>query len=198
MDKINTADFEGRMGRIEDLIHSIDGIIDADAREKARELVQSLMELHSVGIERMLEITDAVGAGGDPIIARFVADPLVSNLLLIHGLHPVSLESRVVQALEAVRPRLGQHGGSVKLLSVTENGEVRLRLEGNCHGCPSSRVTLKYSIEEAIYAAAPDVSTIEVEGVADPRVMAAETLPKFTECPRPEEIGANFEKEQPV
>jgi Fe-S cluster biogenesis protein NfuA len=197
MERTNTADFARRMGRIESLIHSINEVADADTKEKARELTQSLMELHSAGIERMLEITDATGANGDLIVAGFVADPIVSNLLLIHGLHPISLESRVTQALDAVRPRLGQHGGSVELLSVTENGEVRLRLEGNCHGCPSSRVTLKYSIEEAIYAAAPDVNTIEVEGVADSIGMAtgAGKVSNFTECPSP---GGKLEKEQPV
>jgi hypothetical protein len=42
---------------------------------------------------------------------------------------------------------------------------VRLRLNGSCHGCPSSQATLRYTIEEAIYAAAPDVAAIQVEGV---------------------------------
>ena len=48
------------------------------------------------------------------------------------------------------------------------DGVVRLRMQGSCHGCPSSAMTLKNAIEEAIYAAAPDVAAIEVEGVVDP------------------------------
>ncbi len=47
------------------------------------------------------------------------------------------------------------------------SGVVRLRMQGSCHGCPSSALTLKNAIEEAIYAAAPDVAAIEVEGVVD-------------------------------
>ncbi|HEX4149448.1 MAG TPA: NifU family protein, partial [Pirellulales bacterium] len=66
------------------------------------------------------------------------------------------------------RPLLGAHGGNVLLLGVTAEGAVHLRLEGNCHGCASSQATLKSTIEQAIYAAAPEVSAIHVEGVAEP------------------------------
>jgi Fe-S cluster biogenesis protein NfuA len=99
-------------------------------------------------------------------------------------LHPLDLETRVRGALESVKPRLGQHGGSVELIGVTPEGGIKLRLEGNCHGCPSSRVTLKSSIEEAIYAAAPDVTGMEVEGAVDAFASAAnDAKPKFTVCP---------------
>lgn len=51
------------------------------------------------------------------------------------------------------------------MLGIAE-GVVQLRLVGSCNGCPSSSMTFKLAIEEAIYAAAPDVSAITVEGVA--------------------------------
>jgi Fe-S cluster biogenesis protein NfuA/nitrite reductase/ring-hydroxylating ferredoxin subunit len=88
-------------------------------------------------------------------------------LLILHGLHPFDLETRVRQALDKVRPYLGSHGGNVELLGVTAEGVVRLRLAGSCHGCPSSQVTLKYAIEEEIYKAAPDLTAIQVEGAVD-------------------------------
>jgi nitrite reductase/ring-hydroxylating ferredoxin subunit len=47
---------------------------------------------------------------------------------------------------------------------VDDLGAVTLRLEGNCHGCPSSSATLKLAVEEAIYEAAPDVTAIIVQG----------------------------------
>src|SRR6185295_615994 len=123
-----------------------------------------LAELYSAGLERMLEIV--AGAGAEELIGRFAADDLVSSLLILHGLHPQDAESRVAGALERVRPFLGSHGGDVRLLGV-EDGVVRLRLEGNCHGCPSSTVTMKLAIERAIEEAAPEVVRIEVEGVAE-------------------------------
>ena len=62
-----------------------------------------------------------------------------------------------------MRPYLGSHGGDVELLEVTDDGVVRLRLLGSCDGCPSSSVTLKLAVEDAIEAAAPEVTGIEVE-----------------------------------
>jgi Fe-S cluster biogenesis protein NfuA/nitrite reductase/ring-hydroxylating ferredoxin subunit len=92
---------------------------------------------------------------------------MVGGLLLLHGLHPVSLEARVQQALDKVRPYLASHGGSVQLLSVSEEGGIRLRLEGSCHGCASSAMTLKFAIEQAIREGAPDAFAVEVEGVVE-------------------------------
>jgi nitrite reductase/ring-hydroxylating ferredoxin subunit len=54
----------------------------------------------------------------------------------------------------------------VELLSIAD-GVVRLRLQGSCKTCPSSSMTLKLAIEEAIYAAAPDVVSIEAEGLVE-------------------------------
>jgi Fe-S cluster biogenesis protein NfuA/nitrite reductase/ring-hydroxylating ferredoxin subunit len=70
----------------------------------------------------------------------------------------------VLQALDKVRPYLQSHGGNVELMGVDE-GVLRLKLEGSCHGCASSAQTLKLAIEEAIYEAAPDVTELQVEGV---------------------------------
>ncbi|MEJ7691148.1 MAG: NifU family protein [Nocardioidaceae bacterium] len=81
----------------------------------------------------------------------------------MHDLHPYDVTLRVEQALEGVRPYLGSHGGDVELLEVTDTGVVRLRLLGSCDGCPSSSVTLKLAVEGAIEAAAPEITTIEVE-----------------------------------
>jgi Fe-S cluster biogenesis protein NfuA len=92
----------------------------------------------------------------------------VAHLLLLHDLHPISLETRVAGALDGVRPYLRSHGGNVQLLGV-DAGVVRLRLEGSCNGCPSSAVTLKLAIEEALQKAAPDLLGIEAEGAVEPR-----------------------------
>jgi len=125
-------------------------------REIATELVQALLEMYGEGLSRI------VAAGDVP-----VEDELVAHLLLLHGLHPVPVRERVLGALEQVRPYLAAHGGGVELLDVAD-GVVHLRLEGSCNGCPSSAVTLRTAVEEAIARAAPDVERIETEGVAAP------------------------------
>ena len=141
-----TEGFQQRIGKIESLIGDIEGISDDTVRENVRELVQALLDLHGAGLERMMDIVFESGQAGPAIIEQFGRDPLAGSLLLLHDLHPLNLEERVLQALVKVRPFLGSHGGNVELLSVSEEGVVRLRLEGSCHGCPSSQITLKHTI----------------------------------------------------
>ena len=152
--------------KIEGLIKTIENLPDPTARASALGLVQALMEFHGEALDRLMEIVAAEGEVGYAIFDRFAADEVVSNLLLLHGVHPEPIESRIAAALESVSPYLHSHGGSVELLGI-EEGVVRLRLEGSCKTCPSSTVTLKLAIEDAIYAAAPDVVAIEAEGIRE-------------------------------
>jgi Fe-S cluster biogenesis protein NfuA len=145
-----------RVARIDALLDEVQAL-DQPGRDTATELVGALLDLYGDGLARIASSCEALP----------VEDELVSHLLLLHGLHPVPLEQRVHGALEEVRPYLAAHGGGVDLLGVDE-GVVRLRLEGSCNGCPSSAVTLKLAVEEAIHKAAPDVERIEAEGAAAP------------------------------
>jgi Fe-S cluster biogenesis protein NfuA len=170
--------------RVASLVEELSALSDGALRAKAEELVRSLMQLYGGGIERMLEIVHEEGgtAQGAPVAGRmferFGDDGLVSTLMLLHGLHPLDTRTRVERALETVRPALAAHGGNVALLAV-ERDTVRLRLEGNCHGCPSSTVTMKQAVEGAIEEAAPEVVRIEVEGavVEQGRTAPGECLP---------------------
>jgi Fe-S cluster biogenesis protein NfuA/nitrite reductase/ring-hydroxylating ferredoxin subunit len=85
--------------------------------------------------------------------------------MLVHGLHPHGVERRIEDALDSVRPYLGSHGGDVTLLEVVEGRDgpvVRLAFAGSCKSCPSSAVTLEFAVEDAVRAAAPEITTIEV------------------------------------
>ena len=148
-----------QVARIEGLLEEIESFSDPSAREKATEAIAALLDLYGEGLARIVERVAGVDALCD--------DELVSQLLILHGLHPVPLETRVRSALDAVRPYLESHGGDVELLGI-EDGVVRLRLEGTCNGCPSSAVTLKLAIEEAIYKRAPDVAGIDAQGAEQP------------------------------
>ncbi len=153
-------------------IESIDGMVralekttDPALRTRAQDLVQALMELHGSCLEQMLEIVRQAGEPGNSIVQKFGDDQLVRSLLLLYGLHPVDLQTRVLQALEKTRPYLRSHGGNVELVAIDDAGIVNLRLTGSCDGCASSSANLKQAVEEAIYEAAPDVTGIEVPGV---------------------------------
>jgi Fe-S cluster biogenesis protein NfuA/nitrite reductase/ring-hydroxylating ferredoxin subunit len=156
---MDDAEARERVARIDQLLGDVEALADP-AREIAIELVQSLVELYGEGLARVVAHLDGHAAA-------LAGDEVVAHLLLLHGLHPVPLETRVRGALDEVAPYLGSHGGGVELIGI-EDGVVRLRLEGSCSGCPSSTMTLKLAIEDAVHKAAPDVERIEAEGAVAP------------------------------
>jgi Fe-S cluster biogenesis protein NfuA len=166
---MNDAQARERVEYVDALLERVEALSDPATQDLAMELVQALLAVYGEGLARIM-------AGADP-----VSDELVAHLLLLHGLHPVPLDERVTGALDEVRPYLASHGGGVELLGV-EAGVVRLRLKGSCSGCPSSAITLKSAVEEAIHKAAPDVEAILSED--DP---AAEPAPLQIDlaCPVP-------------
>ena len=160
--------------RIEELLGQIRSNGDPGTAETAEEVVRLVVELYGAGLERAVELA------GPDALERFVGDELVASLLVLHGLHPKDTRTRVVEALDQVRPYLGSHAGGVELLGVDpEAGVVRLRLEGSCDGCPSSTQTVRLAIERAIEQAAPEVTAVEVENLTvekEPQLLQIQPL----------------------
>ena len=154
-----------RAERIETLIQEVSVFSDTHARETTEELMQCLLDMYGEGLAHILEITVQAEAAGFALVKSFARDDLVGSLLLVHDLHPVDLETRILRALDEVRPQLKLHSGNVEFVKL-EDGVAYLRLEGSCHGCPSSTITLKQLIEETLLKIAPDLERLEVEGVA--------------------------------
>ncbi|HFQ90779.1 MAG TPA: NifU family protein [Desulfobulbus sp.] len=71
------------------------------------------------------------------------------------------MREAVEKALAQVRPTLQRDGGDVELVEITDDGTVRVRLTGACHGCPMSRATLKEGIEKFIRSEIPAVRAVE-------------------------------------
>jgi Fe-S cluster biogenesis protein NfuA len=153
-----------RIQRIEELIRKFEDSADPNTRADARLLVQAIMEFHGAAVDRMMEIIVEDAATPDnepPVFASFARDELVSSLLLLYGLHPVDLETRVAHALDKVRPILRAQSGNVHLLRI-EGGDVHLKFEGK------AAAHLKNAIEEEIHKAAADVTAIHIDGFESP------------------------------
>ena len=161
----DNGDLRKQMQRVERLLQEMEQVADPEVRERARLIVQGLMDLHGAALEAILGHIAESPQAGPAILGSLAADGLVASVLVLYGLHPWDLESRVGQALDKARPLLKSHGGNVQLINL-DGGVVRLRLQGSCHGCPSSTLTLKHAIEEAICEFAPDVQELRVEGAA--------------------------------
>lgn len=70
------------------------------------------------------------------------------------------LKEKVEQALNKVRPHLLADGGNVELVSVSEEGIVKVRLTGACGSCPMSTMTLQYGVKKAIMESVPEVKDV--------------------------------------
>ncbi len=162
MNGVDDNAFRQRLGQVESLIQRLEQCADAQVRADAKELVRTLLDLHGAGLSKMLALLAETGEPGRAALLAFADDELVGSLLLLHGLHPVDVETRVRQALAKMR----LHGGEVELLAVA-GGTVRLRLRGNWESYPSSAEVLHAALEEAIWAVAPDVTAIEIDGLSE-------------------------------
>lgn len=160
----NGKELREDMQRIGGLVHEMEQIADPAIRAATRSLVQSLMQFHGAALERALEITAEVGQPGMNIIDRWGGDPLVSGLLILYGLHPEDIETRVVKALDRVRSQLHKQGCEIELLTVSD-GVIRLRAEIGAHTCGSTAKSVQSTLEGAIYDAAPDLSSLTIEGL---------------------------------
>jgi Fe-S cluster biogenesis protein NfuA len=151
------------MQRIGGLVQEIESIADPAVRAATRDLVQSLMDLHGAALEKALEIVAETGEPGLTIIDRLGRDSLVSSVLILYGLHPEDLETRVVKAVDKVRPQMRKQGCEVELLGVND-GAITLRVETGSHTCGSTGKTLQATLEGAMYDAAPDLISLVIEG----------------------------------
>jgi Fe-S cluster biogenesis protein NfuA len=163
--------------RIDSLLSAL-GTAGPVAQQRGEDLVALVTNLYGAGLERLLEVLADAGRLDATALDALAADELVSGLLLVHGLHPHDVTTRVAAALDSVRPYLGSHGGDVELLGIDQAGVVTLRLLGTCDSCPSSTVTLQLAVEGAIQAAAPEITAIEVEPTArsTPGLISVESL----------------------
>jgi Fe-S cluster biogenesis protein NfuA len=71
------------------------------------------------------------------------------------------MKERVAQVLDEIRPSLQADGGDVELVEVTEDGIVKVKLTGACHGCPMAQMTLSNGIEQFLKKSIPEVKSVE-------------------------------------
>jgi Fe-S cluster biogenesis protein NfuA len=158
------GEFRVQTERVEKLAAKLQNAGDPEIRAAALDLVQSVIELHGAALDRMMEFLSRTPEG-KAALNEAMDDDLVASMLLLHGLHPDDIQTRVLRGIEKVRPYLQSHGGDVELAGVRD-GIVRLVLYGSCGSCPSSSLTLKNTVEEALFEAAPDIVEIVAENAS--------------------------------
>ncbi|MFH1459764.1 MAG: NifU family protein [Candidatus Omnitrophota bacterium] len=71
------------------------------------------------------------------------------------------MKEKVEKVLNEIRPMLQADGGDVKLIEVTKDGVVKVKLQGACGSCPMSQMTLKMGIEKKIKEQIPAVKEVQ-------------------------------------
>jgi hypothetical protein len=160
---IDEKTLQQRMQRIGDLVSRVDSEEDVRAlRAQAKELLQSVMDLHGEALDRVRQRLVAGGEAGEVLLASLAGDPVVSSVLLLYGLHPLDFNTRVRQALEKIRPTLRSYGVDGDLIGTTGGG-VRIRLRGVDSSFTAK--TVRAAVEDELYAAAPDATSLVLQGL---------------------------------
>lgn len=159
---MNNQQTREQIEQVEYLLKRFDECPDEHIRDDAAKLVQALMDIHGAGLGRIVDLLANDGRAGTEALARLAADETVSGLLVLYGLHPVSFNQRVHEAIEKLKPLLNAHDAAVELVSA-ERELVHLRLLANGSGCHSGGGQLKQLIEEALLGEAPDLMKLQIE-----------------------------------
>ena len=67
--------------------------------------------------------------------------------------------TKVMEALDSIRPFLNNDGGDIELVDVVDN-KVMVKLQGNCQGCPMSFSTMKLGVENTIKQFVPSIKDV--------------------------------------
>jgi hypothetical protein len=160
------GEIQQRIGRIEELVQKIESTADPALRATAKELVQSVMDLHGAGIERILEILSNSGAAGASILQTLAGDELVSSLLVLYDLHPEDFETRVNRGIEKARRLLKRRSADLHVVAIGES-TVHLQVEINGHSCGSTAHELEAIVREALFETAPDAVEVQIDGAPE-------------------------------
>ncbi|MEV8099334.1 hypothetical protein [Kitasatospora sp. NPDC085879] len=147
-----TAETAGR--RVQEVLDRLAGEGDAASVAAAEDLVRELMAFYGEGLARLVAL---LTANGSAVPAALLDDQVVSGLLVLHDLHPESVQQRIRRALAAVPGRPAELIGYA-----AEAGSVRLRTAPGGCGCGGEEA-LRRDVEAVFACWAPEVTDIRLE-----------------------------------
>jgi len=156
--------FLGRMRQIETLVQQIEQCADPATRAAAQTLAASMLELHGAAFEQLIGCVRQ-RSDGRQLLDSFAGDELIGSVLLLHELHPWSVERRVERAVESLNSVLGRRGGSIELIAVSSQ-QIHVRaITGPGGGCQSTGNTTGELIESVLRDKAPEIESIRIDGL---------------------------------
>ena len=148
--------FESEVARVEQ--------VPGPTTEAALDAVSTLAALYGEALARVVDTVPR------EVVRSLAEDELVGHLLLLHGLHPESVEERVGRALKEAEPYLGQDGHAE--LTGIDAGVARIRVAAS--GC-GTQATVD-ALADVVLAEAPELAGVTSEKVARKTVISADSL----------------------
>ncbi len=141
---------------------------DDDKKAAVEGFRKSVDGLHREALRRLISEVKSEPAAMSALKGA-LGDEVVYAVLRHFGLIKASLQERVEEALDSVRPMLASHGGNVELVAVKPPNQVDVRFVGACDGCPASMLTFTAGVKKAIESHCPEITKIEqIKGLAAP------------------------------
>ena len=159
---LTSEEFNERMERVGKHVANLASAADNPVSLAAADLLRTLNELHSEALQRMLSLINSGGESYRSLREQFLHDDLIRSMLFYYDLHPIDLQTRVVEAVGNLLPLIESYGGFVSISNIS-NEQVTLRLEVSNSSVPSPAAMLKDLLEHAIVVTAPDVSEIRFD-----------------------------------
>jgi Fe-S cluster biogenesis protein NfuA len=120
--------------------------------------VAGVAEIYGQALIRTLEMADP-GA-----VERMLGDELIAHLLALHGIHPVSVETRLARVIDELRAAVSEQGGTVELDRLDETvAVVQVALGGRA---PRS-ADIEHTVRRAVMTAVPELANVRIVPAGD-------------------------------
>ncbi len=70
------------------------------------------------------------------------------------------MRPQVQEVIDEIRPLIQSDGGDIELVDIDGEGNVFVRLQGACVGCPRSQMTLALGVERRLKQRVPAVKSV--------------------------------------
>jgi hypothetical protein len=153
--------------QIESLLAEIRELVPLPAWQRVEQVLCRVVALYAGGLSRVLAHARDADADRGRLDDLLCEDDLVSSLLALHGMHPVSADERVRRALAQCRELLGVAEDELVLTGIRD-GVALVHASASLGGAMSARVA-EGAVRRAVEAAAPDLGGVELSGMVEPR-----------------------------
>ena len=151
------------VARIDQDILSLENVISSweeqHHQNTAYALKKAIEDINKVAFVRLIRFLKSKGLTST--LKEAMSDEVLYKVLRYHGILQASLNERIEESLESVRPFLQEHKGDVELVNIIPPDTIEVRLLGSCDGCPASTLTLTQGIEKAVKEKCPEITKIK-------------------------------------